>query len=145
MQQIIEAGVGLNYNWDQDHIYIKTPLTLTAGRVTVVEDTLKPGFHLPAHYHKVMTEVFYILEGAVQFIFADETVVATPGMTINIPPNVIHEVRSEAGGKLITIFAPGGFDQYLAEMAALTPEQGADASLMQALAEKYDSWEAHSV
>ncbi len=49
-------------------------------------------------------------------------------------------MTSENGGKLLTIFTPGGFDKYLAEMASLTEEQLADDELITGLAEKYDSW-----
>jgi hypothetical protein len=49
-------------------------------------------------------------------------------------------VTSKKGAKLITIFTPGGFDQYLSEMGSLGAEQFADQALMTALSEKYDSW-----
>jgi quercetin dioxygenase-like cupin family protein len=139
-QQIITQGEGRDYDWSNDHIFVKTAKELSDGRVTVVEDTLKPGFHLPRHHHKVMTEIFYILEGDVEFKFEDEAVLAKPGVTLNIPPNIWHEVRCTEGGKLITIFSPGGFDTYLEEMAVLTAEQFADEPFMTALAEKYDTW-----
>ena len=91
-QQVIEAGGGRSYDWSSDHICVKTSCDHSDSRLTMVEDTLKPGFHLGFHYHKTMTEVFYVLEGDMTFNFEDETVVASPGMTINIPPNVTHEV-----------------------------------------------------
>jgi len=138
--QIVPAGEGPNYDWASDHIYVKTPQHLTEGRLTVVEDTLKPGFHLPRHYHRQMIEVFYILEGEVTFAFDDETVAATPGMTVNVPPHVWHDVRCERGGKLITIFSPGGFDLYLQALAGMTQEQFTDDALMTGLAEQYDTW-----
>ena len=141
-QQVVEAAGGRDYDWASDHIYIKTAADLTGGRVTVVEDTLKPGFHLAPHYHKDMTEVFYILEGEITFVFKAETVVATPGMTLNIPPNVVHEVLSERGGKLITMFSPGGFDRYLEKLSSLSEAQSQDAAFMQSLAEEYDTWSA---
>lgn len=141
-QQIIDAGAGQSYDWSSDHIFVKTPAAFTDGRVTVVEDTLKPGFHLPRHHHKVMTEIFYILEGEVTFTFDDETVLVVPGMTLNLPPHTWHEVTCPEGGKMLTIFSPGGFDQYLAELATMTAEQFADAALMQSLAERYDTWMA---
>ena len=141
-QQVVEAAGGRDYDWESDHIYVKTAADLTGGRVTVVEDTLKPGFHLAPHYHKEMTEVFYILEGEITFVFKAETVVATRGMTINIPPNVVHEVLSERGGKLITMFSPGGFDRYLEKVSSLSEAQSQDAALMQSLAEEYDTWSA---
>ena len=36
---------------------------------SLVEDTMKPGFHLGRHHHKKMTEIFYILEGELTLIF----------------------------------------------------------------------------
>lgn len=139
-KQIIPAGQGKDYDWSKDHIYVKTHQSLTEGRVTVVEDTLKPGFHLPRHYHKVMIEIFYILEGEVEFIFDDVTVKASPGMTLNVPPNTWHEVTCPNGGKLITIFSPGGFDLYLEELSGLSEAQFADEAFINALGEKYDTW-----
>jgi quercetin dioxygenase-like cupin family protein len=141
-QQIILAGQGKDYDWGSDHIYVKTPHDMTDGRVTLVEDTLKPGFDLARHYHKKMVEIFYILDGEVSFTFDDQPapVVTTPGMTINIPPHVWHRVTSVKGAKLITVFTPGGFDKYLSEMAPMTAEQFADKDFMRALSEKYDSW-----
>ncbi len=139
-QQIIPAGQGQDYDWANDHIYVKTSAALTDGRVTLVEDTLKPGFHLPRHHHRQMTEIFYILAGEAVFKFDDETITATPGMTLNIPPYVWHDVTAPNGATLLTIFTPGGFDEYL-QVLASTPEQDfADAALMNALAEKYDTW-----
>jgi quercetin dioxygenase-like cupin family protein len=141
-QQIVPAGKGPDYDWSNDHVYVKAALELTEGRVTVVEDMLKPGFDLARHYHKKMTEIFYILDGEVAFTFDDspQPVLCSRGMTINIPPLVWHRVAAPKGATLLTIFSPGGFDKYLSEMAPLTPQQFADAAFMTALAEKYDSW-----
>ena len=47
-QRIIPAGGGDNYDWANDHVYVKAPLEVSDGRVTLVKDTLKPGFLLPA-------------------------------------------------------------------------------------------------
>jgi len=144
MQHIIPAGQGESYVWSQDHILIKTPGSLTQGRVTIIEDSLKFGFHLARHYHKTMVEIFYILEGEIEFKFDNETILAAANTTIIIPPFLWHEVTCAQGGKLLTIFSPGGFDQYLVEMKTLTEEQFSDESFMTALAEKYDTWNSIS-
>ena len=135
---ILEPGQGDEFDWSQDHISVKTPAAMTDGRVTVVEDTLKPGFHLPAHRHRSMAEIFYILEGEVSFVFEDRSVVAPAGATITVPADTRHEVTSLAGARLVTIFTPGGFDRYLAELAALSPS--ADADSVRELGERYDIW-----
>ena len=140
MHEVIPSGGGANYDWANDHICVKCTSRHAEGRVTVVEDRLKPGFHLANHYHKKMTEIFYILDGRVTFKFENETVVAERGMTINIPPNVTHEVSSAEGARLITVFSPGGFDKYLAELAKMTEAHLKDAKLMTQLAQKYDTW-----
>lgn len=138
--EIIQPGKGIEYEWSSDHIFVKTIGNLADGRVSMVEDTMKPGFHLGRHHHKQMTEIFYILEGELTLIFDDETVVASAGTTINIPPNVWHEAKSENGAKMLSIFSPAGFEDYLAQMKTLTDEQFADEAFMQALNEKYDIW-----
>ena len=140
-QEIILPGPGKNYDWSKDHVFVKSSLDLSGGRLTLVEDLLKPGFLLARHHHKKMIEIFYILEGAVEFAFDDETILATPGTTLNVPPEVWHEVRSPQGAKLLTIFSPGGFDKYLEELVALTEGQYADAQFMKHLSERYDIFE----
>ena len=139
-QLVVPAGGGLDYDWSKDHVFVKAPMELSDGRVTVVEDVLKPGFYLAPHHHRLTLEIFYILDGEVSFTFDDEKIVATPGTTVSVPANTRHEVACPAGGRLITVFTPGGFDQYLSELAALTPEELADAALMSRLAERYDIW-----
>ena len=139
---IVEPGGGNDYDWSNDHVFVKTPASATAGEITIVEDTLKPGFHLGRHFHKRMTEVFYVLEGDVRFAFDDETVVVKPGATITVPPGVMHEAWCDKGGRMLSVFSPGGFDQYMEELASLPESAFEDESRMQALAEKYDTWMA---
>lgn len=139
-QHWIAAGQGLNYEWANDHIFVKTPQDASGEQVTLIEDTLKPGFHLPRHHHRQTLEIFYILEGEVSFQFDDETVVATPGVALTLPPHTWHEVRSPAGAKMLTILSPGGFDRYMEVLASLPPEALADEGQMTALSEKYDIW-----
>lgn len=141
---VVAAGRGPDYDWSQDHISVKTPMELTDGRVSVVEDVLKPGFHLPAHRHRSMVEIFYILDGDVTFAFEDETVIATPGTTVTVPANTRHEVTCPDGGRLVTIFTPGGFERYLAELADLNREQLDDADFVRELGERYDIWQEPS-
>jgi quercetin dioxygenase-like cupin family protein len=79
--EIVRPGGGPHYEWGQDAISVKVSSRHADGRVTMVEDALKPGFRLARHVHKVMTEIFYLLEGHVRFVFDEETVVATPAAT----------------------------------------------------------------
>jgi quercetin dioxygenase-like cupin family protein len=140
-QEIVLPGQGKRYSWSKDEVLVKSRLELSEGRVTLVEDTLKPGFFLGRHHHRRMIEVFYILDGGVEFAFDDETVLATTGTTLCVPPGVWHEVRCAEGARLLTIFSPGGFDRYLEELVTLTESQYADAAFMTELSERYDIFE----
>jgi len=137
-KELIRKGKGENYNYSQDHCFIKLSSHKTNGELCFVEDTLKPGFYLPRHHHKIMTEVFYILEGEVDLIFDDETITCQPGDTLTVPPDVWHAAKCEKGGKMLTIFKNGQFDQYLERLSTMTDTDFADAELMKALAEEFD-------
>ena len=141
-KEVIRNGEGENYNYSQDHCFIKLSSNHTNGELSFVEDTLKPGFHLARHHHKIMTEVFYILEGEVTLIFDDETIVAKPGDTITVPPLVWHEAKCEKGGKMLTIFKNGQFDLYLEKLSKLSDEDFANQALMDAISAEFDIYES---
>lgn len=111
-KEIIRKGEGENYNYSQDHCFIKLSSRHTNGELCLVEDTIKPGFHLKRHHHKIMTEAFYLLSGELELIFDDETITLKEGDTITVPPNVWHEAKSVDGGKVLTIFKNNEFDVF---------------------------------
>ncbi len=140
-EQIVLSGEGENYNYSQDHCFVKLSSRDTNGELCFVEDTLKPGFYLGRHHHKIMTEVFYVLEGEVDLIFDDKTVTAKVGDTITVPPNVWHAARCEKGGKMLTIFKNGQFDVYLERLSKMTDEDFANADLMKSVSAEFDIYE----
>ncbi len=140
-QEIIRKGEGENYNYAQDHCFIKLSSKHTNGELSFVEDTLKPGFYLGRHHHKIMTEVFYILEGEVTLIFDNETIVGKPGDTITVPPNVWHAASCKDGGKMLTIFKNGQFDLYLEKLSRLSESDFENPELMKSISEAYDIYE----
>lgn len=140
-KEVIRNGEGENYNYSQDHCFIKLSSNLTNGELCFVEDTLKPGFHLGRHHHKIMTEVFYMLEGELELIFDDETIIAKPGDTITVPPNVWHAARCVEGGKMLSIFKNGQFDLYLERLSKMSDADFADAELMKSVSAEFDIYE----
>ncbi len=140
--QFIPNGQGEDYDYSQDHCFVKLSSHDTHGELSMVEDTLKPGFYLARHHHKIMTEIFYILEGEVELIFDDKTIVAGPGDTITVPPNVWHAASCKEGGKMLTIFKNGQFDLYLERLSTLSDEDFADAEKMAQVSAEFDVYEA---
>lgn len=139
--QLVRNGEGKDYDYSQDHCFVKLSSEETAGQLSMVEDTLKPGFTLARHHHKRMTEVFYILEGQVDFIFDEEKVTLAPGDTLTVPPNVWHAAQCRNGGRMLTIFANGRFDEFLERLSTMTDAQFKDAKLMRSTAEEFDNFE----
>ena len=137
-QQYIKNGEGENYPYSQDHCFVKLSSRGNNGELCFVEDTLKPGFHLARHHHKIMTEIFYILEGVVELIFDDETIVMKPGDTVTVPPNVWHEAKCTDGGKMLSIFKNGRFDQYLEKLSKMRDSDFEDTELMTAVNAEFD-------
>ena len=140
-QQLIRNGEGENYNYSQDHCFIKLSSRETNGELCLIEDTLKPGFHLKRHPHKIMTEVFYMLVGELELIFDDEKITLKPGDTITVPPNVWHEAKSVDGGKMLTIFKNGEFDIFLEQLSTMNESDFSDADRMKEFSAKFDIYE----
>ncbi len=134
------AGGGLNYDWENDHTFVKVGAADTGGAYTLMEDNLKSTFALGLHKHETHAETFYFLEGEVDFYVDGDWLKGTPGVTIHVPPGVPHACRVAGGtpAKMLMIFQPSGFDGFLAEMAQMAPEDFEDPALMQALNAKYD-------
>lgn len=137
----IAKGQGENYDYSQDHCFIKVSSRDTNGELCLIEDTLKPGFHLKRHHHKIMTEVFYMLEGELELVFDDGRKILKPGDTITVPPNVWHEAICKEGGKMLTIFKNGQFDLFLEELSKMNEDDFSDANKMIAVSAKYDIYE----
>ena len=136
--EVVRKGQGDNYDYSQDHCYVKLSSHHTNGELSIVEDTLKPGFFLARHHHKIMTEIFYILEGEVELIFDHETIIAKAGDTITVPPHVWHAASCKEGGKMLTIFKNGQFDLFLERLSDLTKEDFANAEKMATFNAEFD-------
>lgn len=136
----VPPGEGTNYDWENDHTFVKVSAADTGGAYTLMEDNLKPTFALGLHRHDHHAETFYFLEGKVDFYVDGTWIEATPGTTIHVPQGVPHacKVADSAPARMIMIFQPSGFDGFLAEMAGMTPADFEDETKMAGLNEKYD-------
>jgi len=136
----VPPGGGIGYDWSRDHTFVKVSAADTGGAFALMEDNLKREFALGLHLHRQHAETFYILEGSVDFHIDGDWMTAARGATVHIPPGVPHAVTLPGGqtGKMLMIFQPAGFDQYLAQLATMTERDLADETRMLQLDEKYD-------
>ena len=136
----VPPGGGLSYDWSRDNTFVKVASGDSGGAFAVMEDDLKTGFALGLHLHRQHADTFYILVGDVDFYLDGDWLTAPPGSTVHIPPGIEHAVVLPEGrtGKLLMIFQPAGFDQFLKELAAFSERELSDERRVSALSLKYD-------
>lgn len=111
------------------------------GDFSLSETTLAPGFPGPVpHCHRGLVDSFYVLEGTLTLRLGDREVEAGPGSFAVVPPGAVHTFsnRSEAPVRMLNLMAPGGFEHYLKEVAALSAAGPPDPALMAEIASRYD-------
>ena len=90
--------------------------------------TLPAGFSTGLHVHRVQEETFYVLEGECQWQVGDQTIRATPGTYLFIPPGVPHNIAnaSDQPARVIMTVSPPGHENYFEELVhSRRPEQSA--------------------
>ncbi|MFZ3591612.1 cupin domain-containing protein [Bacillus sp. DJP31] len=81
------------------------PKYLTKGpNVDVGVVVLLPGQDFPNHYHTECEEIFYILEGEIDFYINDERVQAKPGDMIQCWPHDSHYLINNSNQNFKAVF-----------------------------------------
>jgi mannose-6-phosphate isomerase-like protein (cupin superfamily) len=76
------------------------------------------------HFHRTISESFYVLSGTIRLFDGERWRDATPGDFLLVPPGGIHAFRNESGepASMLLLFAPGAprerYFEELAEIAA---------------------------
>ena len=97
------------------------PMLTTAesgGALCITDTVCPPGFSPPRHIHQDADETFVVLTGDMKFWMDGRTVTVGPGGTMFVPRGSEHSFRvvSDTPARHLTIFSPGGFDGFFAEM-----------------------------
>jgi quercetin dioxygenase-like cupin family protein len=76
----------------------------------------------PAHYHRAMSEAFFVLSGTMKLFDGNEWVDGHQGDFLYVPPGSVHGFRNEADApaSVLMLFAPGApREAYFEGFAAL--------------------------
>ena len=90
--------------------------------VSVVEHRLAPhALAAPLHRHANEDEISTVLDGRVGALLGDEVVIAGPGDVVVKPRGQWHTFwnAGDTEARLMETIAPGGFERYFLELAAL--------------------------
>ena len=139
--KLIAPGGGPSYDWSNDKIFVKVDADDSGAAYTIVEDNLKSSFSLGLHMHREHAETFYILDGSVDFYIDGNWISAATGACLHIPPKTPHaaKITQECeAARMLMVFQPSGFDQFLVELSKMNEADFADEARMSALNEKYD-------
>jgi mannose-6-phosphate isomerase-like protein (cupin superfamily) len=137
--QIPDAG-GTRVNILGIHLIIRLHGRETNGVLSVCESHDVPGGGPPPHIHHREDETFQILEGEYEWTVGDKKFVAKKGGTIFAPRGVAHTYRyvGKAPGRLMCVVTPAGFEEFFAEVGALSPQQQQDVARVMEVAKKYE-------
>ncbi|MFC0598181.1 cupin domain-containing protein [Streptomyces palmae] len=112
--------------------YLSTRLT-TDGLFGLYQNRMGPAVGgTSPHFHKTMSEAFYVLSGEIHVFDGERWFDATRGDYIYIPPGGVHSFGNISGepAEFLMLFAPGGaregYFEGLEHLAGMTDEQRAD-------------------
>jgi quercetin dioxygenase-like cupin family protein len=117
--------------------------SMTAGAFSVVRGTLNPGADgARPHTHKGSSELFYVLDGAVDILVDDDVISATKGDLAIVAPNTMHAFAAtpEQPAELLILFNPAieRFD-YFRLLKDVVEGKRPIADLL-ASQERFDNW-----
>jgi mannose-6-phosphate isomerase-like protein (cupin superfamily) len=121
----------------------------------LVHGSVPPGGGPPPHVHKNSDELFYLLQGELEFVSGEESFVANVGDAVYLPKGMVHHFRNPGRlpATILFVFNPsgpeGGFVhggdelQPGVQMPPWGPER-VDEKLMSVM-HRYDTWLPHEI
>jgi mannose-6-phosphate isomerase-like protein (cupin superfamily) len=133
---IVRPGEGRDFG---DGLYCRITSASTGGAYCVFEQVTIPGEGVPLHVHARDDEVYYILEGQYEMHCGERLFTAEAGALVVIPRGIPHAFRNAADtpSRALTLFIPGGFDEFVAELNRLSSEDAADENKRDVIRRKY--------
>jgi len=100
----------------------------TGGAYFVMEAYVPPGGGPPPHIHTREDETFYVLEGQVEFLLGDATILAGPGDFVNVPRGTVHRFRNASAetARIVLTFTPAGMEGFFEETLDPAPSDSDD-------------------
>lgn len=85
----------------------------TSGRYSISEWWLEPYTRGPGpHVHDGNEDIFYVIEGHVNFLIGEQWIDAAKGSFVRVPAGVIHDFENQSPDRagVLNIYIPGGFE-----------------------------------
>jgi glyoxylate utilization-related uncharacterized protein len=88
-----------------------------------MEALVPPGGGPPPHIHTREEETFYLLEGQLEVLLGEETVLAGPGDFVSVRRGTVHRFRNTSAetARVILTFTPAGIEHWFEETLEPAP------------------------
>jgi quercetin dioxygenase-like cupin family protein len=121
---VLSEEDGKDINFLGARMLTKADAQDTGGKFCFFDQRVPPGYAVPRHIHHDEDEAWYILEGDVTFYCGDDAFTAGKGAWVFLPHGIPHTFKAgPAGARLLTMTAPGGFADFVAEVGHLASEE----------------------
>jgi quercetin dioxygenase-like cupin family protein len=123
------AGSGPAYWGPGDHYTFLVTGDDSDGAYFAMEALVPPGGGPPPHVHTRETETFYVLEGQIEFLLGEETIVAGKGDFVNIPIGTVHRFCNTGTetARLVLTFSPAGIERWFEQVLEPAPSDARTA------------------
>jgi quercetin dioxygenase-like cupin family protein len=119
---LVLPGAGERLSVIGDRQTIKLDGSHTGGAFALIEQNNEPGASMPEHFHTQEDEIFYVLEGEMEFTVSKERIVASAGTTVFLPKGVPHSFKvGEKGARALIMLQPAGTEKLFRELNDLPP------------------------
>jgi quercetin dioxygenase-like cupin family protein len=138
------SGTGRAYWGPGDHYTFLVTGAESGGAYFAMEALVPPGGGPPPHIHTREDETFYVLEGNVEFLLGEQTVVAGPGDFVNVPRGTVHRFQNTGTetARIILTFTPAGIEHWFEETLERAPNEARPEDVpdnIEEVAARYDA------
>jgi quercetin dioxygenase-like cupin family protein len=100
----------------------------SGGAYFAMEAYVPPGGGPPPHIHSREDETFYVLEGQIEVLLGEETIVAGSGDFVNVPRGTVHCFRNTGSetARMVLTFTPAGIEGFFEETLEPAPTGSQD-------------------
>jgi quercetin dioxygenase-like cupin family protein len=120
-----QAGSGRAFWGPGDHYTFLVTGAESGGAYFAMQALVPPGGGPPRHIHTREDETFYLLQGNVEFLLGEQTVVAGPGDFVNVPRGIVHRFQNTGTdtARIILTFTPAGIEHWFEETLERAPNE----------------------
>ena len=111
----------------------------TCGAYALIEDLNHPGMGIPLHLHRNEDEMFYVVDGQVEFQISGEILKANAGSTVHIRRDTPHAftIIGDVPAKMVIMLIPAGLENYFDELSQLPSDEPPNMEKVMEISARY--------